>query len=109
MKNFFAIALSLVPCLATAATFESVVNKITSLLQPIVNIIVAIGLVTFLWGVVNYITAGDDPKKRTAAKDYMIYGIIGLAVMVSVWALVNILVNTFGLKGSGTITVPQIR
>ena len=38
------------------------------------------------------------------ARNVMIYGIIGLFVMVAVWGLVNVLINTFGLSTS----VPQV-
>jgi hypothetical protein len=44
-----------------------------------------------------YVVAVNDEKKA-AAKDKIIYGIVGLFIMISVWGLVNILVNTFGLN-----------
>jgi len=47
--------------------------------------------------VVQYITAGGDEEKRKAGRNTMLYGIIGLFVMVAVWGLVNVLISTFGL------------
>ncbi len=42
------------------------------------------------------INAGDETA-RTEARNIMIWGIIALFVMVSVWGLVNVLDDTFGL------------
>ena len=39
-------------------------------------------------------------------KNLMIYGIIGLFVMISFWGIVNILVNTFELNTSPYVSVP---
>ena len=45
-------------------------------------------------------------KKRTKMKNTMIYGIIGLFVMISFWGIVNILINTFELDTSPYVSVP---
>ena len=39
-------------------------------------------------------------------RNLMIYGIIGLFVMISFWGIVNILVNTFELNTSPYVSVP---
>jgi hypothetical protein len=58
-------------------------------------------MLAFLWGVIQYITAGADEEKRAGARNYMIYGIIGLFVLVSVWALVFWLGSILGLRPGG--------
>ena len=47
--------------------------------------------------------AGDEEKKKEA-KNTVIYGVIGLFVMVSIWGLVNILDSTLGLNGTASQT-----
>lgn len=69
---------------------------------------ISFGVVFFLFGVVKYIKSGDDAEGVAAAKNVMIYGIIGLFVMVSMWGLVNILVNTFQLNNSQNVRVPYL-
>src|SRR3989344_8302108 len=77
-------------------------------LVVIATIVIAIGLITFLWGVVQYITAGADEEKRGAARNMMLYGIIGLFVMVSVWGLVYFLGTLLGITPGGGVDLPGV-
>lgn len=52
-------------------------------------------VVAFLYGVQKYILAGADETKLKEGRDMMIYGIIGIFVMVSVWGLVKLVTDTF--------------
>ena len=48
-------------------------------------------------GYIYILNAGDEEKQKQS-KYYVIYGIVGIFVMVSVWGLVNLLKNTFNLS-----------
>ena len=75
----------------------NVITKIQGILNSIIPVLVALGIVYFVWGVVQYVIAdGEEAKKK--GKDRMIYGIIGFAVITSLWGLVNIVVTTFKLE-----------
>lgn len=78
----------------------SVLGLIQKVLNTIIPIIMTLGLIYFIWGVISYTTGKSDDAKKEG-RDRMIYGIIGLFVIVSVWGLVNILQNTFGVSGGG--------
>ncbi len=67
-------------------------NIIGSTLVPL---LFATAIVAFLYGVQKYITAGASEDKVKEGRNMMIYGIIGLAVMFSVWGLVRVVLNTF--------------
>jgi len=43
-------------------------------------------------------------EKKTEGKSHIIYGIIGLFVIVAVWGLVAIIVKTFGVSTSPITT-----
>lgn len=88
----------------SGAGISKIICQIQQILNSIVPILVALGLVYFVWGVVQYVIAGGEEAK-TKGRERMIYGIIGFAVIVGVWGLVNIVVNTFGLSG---ITAPSL-
>ena len=75
------------------------------ILNSIVPVLVALGVVYFVWGVVQYVIAGGEEAKKTG-RDRIIYGIIGLAVIISVWGLVNIIVTTFNLSASAPTLQP---
>ncbi len=76
-----------------------VIVKIQGLLNSIIPVLVSLGIIYFVWGVVMYVIADDEEAKKSG-KDRIVFGIIGLAVIVSLWGLVNIVVETFVPGGS---------
>lgn len=70
-----------------------------------INFLLVLATLVFLWGILKYITAGGDSAKIAEARSYILWGIIGLAVMASVWAIINYLKDTLGIQG-GDNTIP---
>ena len=60
----------------------------------------------FVWGVVQYVIKSDEEAKKQKGKQFMLWGLIALTVMVSVWGLVEILGTTFGIN---TSFIPQVK
>ncbi len=75
-------------------------------LNDAVLIIISLTVVVILIGGFKMISSEE---KREEGKNTLIYGVIGLAVMVSVWGLVNIVISTLGIGGQGPIAVPELR
>lgn len=106
IARFIPAITAFAPMVAMAATFGGIINTISNIISAIVPLLIAIALVVFIWGVIKYITAGDDAEKRSAARNTIIYGIIGLFAIVAVWGLVNVIADTFGIQTGGTINRP---
>lgn len=86
--------------------FKSVINcSIHFLVSKIVPILIGLSFVVFLWGVLRFIQGAGEETAREEGKLFMFWGIIGLFVMISVWALVGILSSSLG--GAG-VFIPQI-
>lgn len=66
--------------------------------------IMAITLVIFIWGIFKLLVSGKDSKEREKAKGYIVWGVVALAVMVSVWGLVNLMISTFGFGYASPMT-----
>jgi predicted membrane channel-forming protein YqfA (hemolysin III family) len=81
--------------------------RIGQILNAIVPVLIALGIVYFVWGVITYVVSSDEEAKKTG-RDRMIWGIIGLAVIVAVWGLVALLRNTFNVSNSTTIELPTV-
>ena len=79
---------------------QNLFSKILWLLNSIIPILIALGVVYFIWGVVQYFIGGGEEAKKKG-RDRIIYGIIGLAVIVSLAGLINLVVSTFHLGGQG--------
>jgi len=84
------------PFLAFAVTdLSSIIDLAGDLLNQIVPLIFAIAFVYLLWNIVQYIQAGQgDPKTRDIARDAIIFALVLLFVMSTVWGLVKIIANT---------------
>ncbi|MBI3888811.1 hypothetical protein HY311_03400 [Candidatus Nomurabacteria bacterium] len=80
----------------------SVLCKINEIFGAVIPVLVALGVVYLVWGIVQYMI-GDSEEAKKKGKDGIIYGIIGLTVIISVWGLVFILVNTFNLDDNNYI------
>ena len=76
------------------------------LASAVIPLLVTLTVVVFIIGILKYIAGADEAAKREEGRKFMIYGIVGLFVMVSIWGLVGILQGTFGLGTN--ILVPQL-
>ena len=98
-KALIPVLAALFPAVALAQIVVTDAASLIAVLEMIINAVVPflVGLAVLLiiYGIVGYISKADDEEKRTEAKNFIIWGIIGVFVMVSVWGLVNILVSTF--------------
>ena len=103
MKKYIVLggALVTVPSIAAAAGggFAGVLGVVSGLIGTAVPIIISLAVLYFLWGVAQYMLSSD---KKEEAKDKMLWGIIGLFVMVSIWGLVGLLSDTFDLDTTGS-------
>ena len=80
--------------IAYASTPTEIINKIkTEVLYPVFGFFLVLGTVMFLWGVIEFIANADNDEKRSVGKRHMIWGILGLAIMISVGGLIQILIN----------------
>lgn len=70
----------------------------------ILPLIFSVGFAVFLSGVIKYVIAADS-KEKEEGKKFLMWGITGLFVMVSVWGIVSLVSNTLGLEN----TVPQLQ
>jgi len=91
-----------------SGTIEYIICRIGDIFNIIIPILVILGVLYFVWGVVIYVISNDEEAKKRG-KDRMIYGIIGLVIIVAMWGLVSILNNTFGLGvGTGAPVTPVV-
>jgi hypothetical protein len=81
--------------------------RIGQFLNSVVPLLIALAVVYFVWGVVTYVIASDEEAKKTG-RDRIIYGLLGLVVIIGMWGLVNLIGNTFGLNNSGNEELPTV-
>lgn len=74
--------------------------------KALIPLLITLSITLFIVGVIKYIANGDEAAQREEGRKYMIYGIIALFVMVSIWGLVGIIQGTFGVGNS--VLIPQL-
>ncbi len=78
---------------------QSILAIINGLLVPV---LLAIAFIVFLWGVFKYFVWGaDNDTELEKGRGFVLWGVIGFVVILSVWGLVNLLGATFGLSPGG--------
>ena len=94
------------PLMALAATLGDIIRTVRDLVNTIIPLFMVIAVAVFLWGIVKYITAAGDEEKAKDARGYIIYGLIGVFVMVAFWGIIQVVASTFGITPGGTVPVP---
>lgn len=97
--GFWALSLYVIPVVGFAGGggLKNLVREAGGLIQGLIPIVIGLGVLVFLWGILRYVLASDDAGK-SQGRVFMLWGIIALFVMVSVWGLVNILRETLQLN-----------
>ncbi|MEK7208014.1 MAG: pilin [Patescibacteria group bacterium] len=78
-------------------TIKEFLQKLVDVLDVIVPFIIGLAVVVIVWGIFLYLTKAGEEEKRLEARRYILFGIIGVFFMLSIWGFVNILDDTFDL------------
>ena len=111
-KILAAVLLALTPSVALAAAdvsyFDGLVKGIGGVFNSLIPVIIAIAVVYFLWGVLQFIGAGDDEESRKAGRSRMLNGILALFVMVALWGIIAFLAGVLDISLTGGAVSPNI-
>jgi len=98
MKKIIATLALLVPSLASAQAITDVTSltyKLTNIGNTAIQILIAFAVIFIIYNIVRYIINADNPEKRDPYGKAVLWSIVGLFVILSIWGLVRILTNTF--------------
>ena len=95
----FAPALVFAQINAPVRDVNSLAAKTVGIGNTIIGVLIAIAVIFIIYSVLMFIIhAGDE--KRGEYQKAVLWGIVGLAVILSIWGLVSILTTTFGTAGA---------
>ena len=101
---FVIISLLITPFVvfAQADNIDQFISTLTDIVALIIPVVVALAFLYFLWGLSKFILHADDESERAKGKSIMVWGIVALFVIVTVWGIIAVLQSTF--IGPGGIT-----
>lgn len=116
MKKFIIPVLAFAPVMLFAQTQQPTLGNLQTLVRSIgavvklaLPVVVGIALLVFFWGLAKFIFSAGDEESRKDGKNFMVYSIIALFVMVAVWGLVNFIASALGITPtSNPTTVPTV-
>jgi uncharacterized membrane-anchored protein len=90
----------LTPMFAFAATSSGIIlllDQVQNIIAAVIPVLIGLALLAFMWGILQYLFT----QNKDQGKFIMIWGIVALFVMTSVWGLVSIVRSTI-LPNSNT-------
>ena len=114
MKKILSLLASVSPALVLAAdapiarSVDGLLNWVIYIAGRALPLLILAALVLFLFGIVRRFFWGKDAADRSEAGKYILWGIVALFVMVSVWGLVNVLRDSFNLDISNVPVAPAV-
>ena len=71
-------------------------NVITEIFNPLYKLAVALAFLYFLYGVFKFIVDMNDPQKKNFGKSHLLWGLVGLFIILSVGGILSIFKSVFG-------------
>ena len=105
-----AAALAADPVQGTPSNTQAtnIIQNVTAGARLVITFLFVLALLVFVWGMVRLIIAAGDPDKIKEAKGFILWGLIGMAILASVFGIVTFIQSYFGVTGSGTFNIPTV-
>jgi len=110
MKKYKILALlsAFMPLLASAQDLQNLFLSFGILLDIVIPVVVALALLYFFWGLAQFILKAGGDTGIEEGKKKMVWGIIALFVMLSIWGFVSLLSFTIFGSDTGSFVAPTI-
>lgn len=102
-----AAAVLSLPALASAQNLFGTLATVGTLLNQIMILFITLAIVVFFWGLIKYIFNREGGEKEgSSGASLMLWGIVALTVMVSIWGIIALLRITFNVTRNDA-SIPQ--
>ncbi len=116
MKKILSLLITLSPTVLLAnddqapiaRTVDGLLNWLIYIAGRALPLLILAALVLFLFGIVKRFFWAKDTADKGEAGRYILWGVVALFVMVSVWGLVNVLRGSFNLDNNNVPLAPAV-
>ena len=92
-------------CTTSIDAFASCLASV--IINPILALLFAAGFLVFVWGVVEFLGGQNGVGEGAQnGKRHMLWGLIGMFIMVGAYTFIHIINNTLNTYGPTTVTLP---
>lgn len=67
---------------------------IVNIVHPILIFLISLGVFMFGYGVIQMIMNAESAEARSKGQKHMLFGAIGMVIMVSAWGIISFVANT---------------
>jgi len=83
------------PGTSSSGNYEELLKSIfVNIMNPLIALMIAFAVLYFLWGVFQFIRNAESPEERKKGGLHMLYGVVGLFLMVTAYGVVRLIVQT---------------
>lgn len=102
MKYLLITVLSLSPLIASAQGLKDIIRRVYYLVDIAIPIAFALALLAFFWGLAHFILlkSGSETAREDGSR-IMIWGVVALFVMTSIWGIVRFMQGELGIFPTG--------
>lgn len=74
--------------------FGVIATKFSVIANAVIPFLIGVAVVAIVWGIFTYIKSAGDTEKIAKGRETIIYGIIGLFIMLAFWGFVTAVKNS---------------
>ncbi len=77
---------------------DAFIAKVNAMIiNPLIAFLFALAILYFLYGMVQFMLNQDNEEAKSTGKQHMIWGVIGITIMMGVWTILRIVLRTFDI------------
>ncbi len=84
-----------------------IIKMFTDIGLRLIPLFGAIAFFMFLWGVARFIRAAGNEKELKESKNLLIWGLVGMFILMTIWGIVSFLRSEFGFNSD--VGIPQFK
>ena len=81
---------------ANVTTLMNSIEKVV--INPLIIFVFALALAYFIYGIAQYLLSPSNEEIRKTSKQHMLWGVIGMFIMIATFGIMNLILNTLGEK-----------
>jgi len=83
---------------AAPTTFKGLVDLFIGFIESTIPVVISLVLLFFLINITRFILNSGDSGVRESAKQSILWGVIALTVLFTLWGIIYFLGDSFGLR-----------